>query len=129
MNALPGRSHGAEPFPPAGAAGWARGLPLSEGNANYLAGHAAKEDRMTLRSRFISGFALTVFLAACGPGGDPIGPDVDPSLSGGLVTGSNGTGSGGGTGGDDGTQSTTTSTAETDSTGANRTGGLVTGSN
>lgn len=78
---------------------------------------------MTRRSRFFWGFALTVLLAACGPGGDPIGPDADPSLNGGLVTGSNGTGTG-----DGGTQSTTT-TSESDSTGVNRTGGLVTGSN
>lgn len=83
---------------------------------------------MTRRSRFVWGFALTVFLAACGPGGDPIGPDGGPSLNGGLVTGSNGTGSGGGTGsGDAGTQSNTTT--DSDSTGTGRTGGLVTGSN
>jgi hypothetical protein len=101
-------------------------LPSSEGNANYLLGTLHKEDRMTRRSRFVWGFALTVLLAACGPGGDPIGPDGGPSLTGGLVTGSNGTGSGDGSG-SGGTQST--STAETDSTGTNRSGGLVTGSN
>lgn len=84
---------------------------------------------MTRRSRFVWGFALTVLLAACGPGGDPIGPDGGPSLNGGLVTGSNGTGSGDGSGtGGGGTQSTGTTT-ETDSTGTNRSGGLVTGSN
>lgn len=72
---------------------------------------------MIRRSRFVSGIALTVILAACGSGADPVGPDAGPSYTGGLVTGSNRSDS-----------TTTTTTTPTDST-TQRSGGLVTGSN
>lgn len=78
---------------------------------------------MIRRSRFVSGIALTVILAACGSGADPVGPDVGPSYTGGLVTGSNRSDST-----STGTSSTTTTTTESDTT-TQRSGGLVTGSN
>ena len=79
---------------------------------------------MTRRSRFFSGIAFTVVLAACGSAADPLGPgDAGPSLNGGLVTGSNRTD----------TTSTGTTSTETPppppSDTTSRGGGLVTGSN
>lgn len=74
------------------------------------------------RSRFISGIALAVALAACGEAGrDPTGPD-GPSMNGGLVVGGNR--------GQDSTSTGTPSstTSEPDSTSLEN-GGLVVGGN